>query len=76
MTTPLFQKDADLAQKYGFKQTKAFLAERDKAVADLYVQYGLKVTVDETGWTKPTVLMCVKRNHSRKMAAIRKKKSK
>lgn len=64
MTAKQYDEDEELealAEQFSKDSHVKWLDNRDQALHDLYVAYGSEVTVNLTGWTKPTVLAAYER---------------
>lgn len=48
-----------LARAFSKKAHDSWIVERDLAIREFYLNYGLHETVKEMGWTKPTILTSV-----------------
>jgi hypothetical protein len=49
------------ASVYSTTALRKYLKRRDKAITLLYLEYGAEEVMRVTGWTKPTIMGCVRR---------------
>jgi hypothetical protein len=62
---PVSHTHEKLAEKYSAEavaeQVADLMIQRDRAIREFYLNYGLGETVRRFGWSKPTVMMAVRK---------------